>query len=341
MVKSLLPQFRIVVNSRCGRACYYCRPSGESVPISGFSESHLADVLNLGSVALDLGLASLETNRGDPALWPPLVECVASLKRLGMCDVEVISRHPRLETLSRGLADAGLTLLTVSIDTTDPVRHRTITGRDDLLGIVRGLRACIRAGLTCKVNAVVRTNTTAADLEALIQFCEGEGVRILKLLDLITDLDHGREAFSSRLVHLGGGPLIRYFSPLGDVENTLRRRAIKTGVTTQGGLGHPMGVFELPSGLVVVVKNSARGRWFGDICKGCRHFPCHDALMALRVTPDLRLQFCLLGEDRTVSIRDKINSKELLSAALKNALAVYANSYMTENAPQALLSCVS
>jgi cyclic pyranopterin phosphate synthase len=52
----------------------------------------------------------------------------------------------------------------------------------------------------------------------------------------------------------------------------------------------------------VVFKDSRAGAWYGDICKDCVFFPCHDALMALRLTSDGRLQFCLLREDIAINL---------------------------------------
>jgi hypothetical protein len=73
-----------------------------------------------------------------------------------------------------------------------------------------------------------------------------------------------------------------------------------------GGLGHPMTVLAMPSGLEVVTKDSRAGLGTGDVCDGCPFFPCHDALMALRLTADRRLQFCLLREDVAVPLAEAL-----------------------------------
>jgi hypothetical protein len=58
----------------------------------------------------------------------------------------------------------------------------------------------------------------------------------------------------------------------------------------------------LASGFEVVLKDSRAGAWYGEVCKDCRFYPCHDALMALRLTADRRLQFCLLREEISVPL---------------------------------------
>ena len=324
MADSKLPQFRIAVNSRCGRACFFCRPSGESVPTSARSELSLDQVLRLCGAAVGLGIREVKLTGGDPALWRPLVECVRELKQtIGVSDVQVISRHPRIGLLAAGLMKAGLTVLTVSIDTLDPAKHHAITGRDDLEALVGGLRTCLRAGIRCKINTVVTARTSESDIDGMIAFCEREKIAVLKLLDLIVDLDQGKESFSSRMGIVPAASLSSQFSPLAVIENRLKNRAKRIETVTQGAFGHPMISVTLDSGLVVLVKDSSRGRWFGPICEGCRHFPCHDALMALRVTPDARLQFCLLGEDRTRNIGAILDQPVVLSERLAQAIDVY------------------
>jgi cyclic pyranopterin phosphate synthase len=85
-----------------------------------------------------------------------------------------------------------------------------------------------------------------------------------------------------------------------------------------------MVVVRLPSGLEVILKDSGAGAWYGSVCTGCRFFPCHDALMALRLTADLRLQFCLLRRDNTVDLSNVIHDEDQLGTLVGTALDPYA-----------------
>jgi cyclic pyranopterin phosphate synthase len=58
----------------------------------------------------------------------------------------------------------------------------------------------------------------------------------------------------------------------------------------------------------VLLKNATNGAWYNTKCKECRHYPCHDALMALRFSTDNTLQFCLNGE-RRIDLNRLINSE--------------------------------
>jgi GTP 3',8-cyclase len=90
-----LPQFRVTVNARCGRACFFCRPSGEAVATEAGSELKVDDLIAVATAVRAAGIPSIKLTGGDPALYDPLEEAVARLKReAGFHEIEVISRHP-------------------------------------------------------------------------------------------------------------------------------------------------------------------------------------------------------------------------------------------------------
>ncbi|MFE9846590.1 radical SAM protein [Streptomyces goshikiensis] len=122
----LVPQWRVTVNSRCKRACSYCRPSGESVATAMDAELAPTDLLRVAHAVRACGLTAVKLTGGDPALYGPLVEVVRRLRdEAGLTEIEVISRHPRIGDLAEGLARAGVTLFNVS----DGVRHRSAPPR--------------------------------------------------------------------------------------------------------------------------------------------------------------------------------------------------------------------
>ncbi len=320
-----LPQFRVTVNSRCGRACFFCRPSGEAVATTAGEELTVADVLAVVAPLVERGLTSIKLTGGDPALWAPLEEAVAALRDAGMSEIEVISRHPRIGERAGALAAAGVTQFNMSIDTLDAGLHRQICGIDDLAEVQSAMRACVATGVPVKINTVVMAGVNAGEVPDLAAWCENEGVATLKLLDVIRDLDAGGESFARRLAITRGGATVEsLYVPLEEVAGGLRARAVVVESRSQGGLGHPMTVMTLASGFEVVLKDSRAGAWYGDVCSGCRFFPCHDALMALRLTADRRLQFCLLRDEISVPLAPILHDAARLERALDDALATYA-----------------
>lgn len=319
-----LPQIRVAVNARCQRACFYCRPSGESIATDPHAKMEPSDLIRVMRAFKRFGLDHVKLTGGDPALWEPLVPTVASLKRdVGIREIHVISRHPIIGRLADGLARSGADLINLSIDTLDPATHRKITGIDDLSGLLDAVDACVDCGVPCKVNMVVMRGINAAEILRMVEFCEAKGIVTLKLLDMIEDLHLGTENFARRLRVFGIRDLRDLYIPLGGITDTLRARALRARMIHQGGLGHPMLSLIMPSGLEILVKDHHAGAWYGSVCHGCPYYPCHDALMGLRLTADLRLQFCLLREDITVDLRPHLQSGAL-DTVLEQALNVYA-----------------
>lgn len=224
----------------------------------------------------------------------------------------------------------------MSLDTLDRRLHHELCGVDDLPEIVGALRKCVETGVPVKVNMVVMGGINDDEVPGLAGFCAMNGIRTLKLLDVIKDLDEGAESFARRLAIKRGKKLPELYVPLATFGAQFGAVAVNTQVRGQGGLGHPMTVVTLPSGLEVMLKDSSAGAWYGSVCDGCPFYPCHDALMALRLTADLRLQFCLLRQDNTVDLTDAINDEHQLGALISTALEPYAGAYFRSSATDVL-----
>ncbi|MGP3950925.1 radical SAM protein [Streptomyces sp. 7N604] len=337
-----LPQVRVTVNSRCKRSCFYCRPSGEAVATESGTDLDPDQLIAVAAAVRGQGIDGIKLTGGDPALYEPLVDVVRRLRQdVGMTGVEVISRHPRIGELAPALAEAGVTLFNVSLDTLDAGLHHEVCGVDDHAEVLAAIKACVATGVPVKVNVVVMSGINTPEIDSLIAFCEDAGVDSVKLLDIIKDLGEGSESFARRLEIKRSRQLPDLYVPMEELAGDLRGRAIDERTVQQGGLGHPLTVFTMPSGTEVVIKDSTAGAWYGAVCRGCPLFPCHDALMALRLTADARLQFCLLREDVTVDLAPLLEQgdEEGLAGQVEAAFEMYADAYFRpgDTTPQELL----
>jgi GTP 3',8-cyclase len=330
----VLPQFRVTLNSRCGRYCFFCRPSGEAIHTAADVELRLDDLLMVAMAVRRAGISSIKLTGGDPALYGPLEAAVDGLRTTALYkEVEVISRHPRIGERAAGLTEAGVTQFNMSLDTLDPQLHHEITGVNDHAAVLDALEAVVATGVPVKVNMVVMAGVNDDEIRALAAWCEDIGVHTLKLLDVIKDLDQGSESFAKRLAHKRGRTGADLYVPLQSITDQFATTAVSQTVRTQGGLGHPMTVLTMDSGFEVVVKDSTAGAWYGSVCQGCTFYPCHDALMALRLTADRRLQFCLLREDITVDLVPLLAAGTSLDPTIADALRPYAMAEFHPAAP--------
>src|ERR1700722_14796807 len=131
-----LPQFRVTLNSRCGRACFFCRPSGEAVATHANQELTVDELVTVAKSVRRFGIRDIKLTGGDPALYKPLEEAVYRLRSdAGFEEIELISRHPLIGPRAKRLAEAGVTKFNISVDTLDPRLHHELCGDNDLPGV--------------------------------------------------------------------------------------------------------------------------------------------------------------------------------------------------------------
>lgn len=327
-----IPQLRICCIDSCNRECIYCRPAGESMCRYGKgSFLAIADMVAVARAYIRLGGSNVKLTGGDPALRNDLPECVERLrKEAGVPSLEIITRHPRFASIANDVAKAGATALNISIDTIVAKKHQLITGVDDLAGVLDSLYKCIETGLPVKVNAVLMKGVNEDEVANLISFCENRGVSELKLLDIIKDLEGDSPCKSKRLSAIGHSCMADLYLDCSGVYAMLDSKGHYT-VITQSGLGHPMRQYLLSSGLKVTVKDFKNGAWYNPSCRSCSHYPCHDALMALRLTPERKLQFCLLNGENSIDIAAALGfGEKSLDQAMETVLSYFSSAELKQ-----------
>ena len=279
-----MPQLRILATSFCGRKCLYCRPTGEGN--IGCVSREFIDIENaLGICRLyrENGGNEVKITGGDPVFWSELAYFVKCLKdELGFQKVEVITRSPNILEKLSSLVSAGVDVLNFSLDTIDRVIYEKITGCYDYDELITAIQECSKV-LPVKINAVILKGINDSKIKDLIVFCESIGVQELKLLDIIGDLQDTEAGNSYRLNEIGVEQLGELYVSLASICAEIGKEAVSDRIVYQGGLGHPMNEFKMVSGLTITVKNSENGAWYGKPCENCASYPCHDALMAIRL----------------------------------------------------------
>ena len=327
----LIPQLRIAVNNRCQKACFYCRPSGEGSVPQITTLMSLDDIVSFVRTMSEFGITYIKLTGGDPILRPDIVEIVAQIKALPRIRrVDLVTRHPKAGELAADLADAGLDCLNFSLDTLDRNKYLMITGVDELEELLDAIKKSVPYSKSVKINTVVMDGINTGEVMNLIRFCEENQIKTLKLLDLILGIDSSTDSFINRLERFFPNKTINdLYYPLDNFIPVLQDYALSSSITYQPGkLGHPMDTFVMSTGLKVLLKDARKGAWYGDICHGCPFYPCHDALMALRLTADGKLQRCLAREDNLVSIIGSLdNSLGKKDELIKSVLDTYSHAH--------------
>lgn len=315
------PQLRICVTVPCGKRCAYCRPGGEGFPSPRSAEMSLDEILYYTSLVVEAGVTDVKLTGGEPVFRDDIVEIVAGIKRLpGVRSVHMVTRHERAGALAADLRDAGLDVLNFSVDSLRAHTWSRITGVEGHERLIGAVEEAARTGITIKLNTVVLNGVNSDEIWDLIEFA-GRIKASLKLLDLIDDIP----GFPPSITPEGFSESAMF--DLETIVPQLQAEAAEAELDRQpGGLGHPMPRFQMPNGAEVIVKSANAGAWYGSVCEGCPFFPCHDALMALRLTADGKLQYCLLRDDNLIDIRALVEggaSGEALDRTIRGALEVY------------------
>ncbi len=186
-----LGDLRISVTDRCNFRCVYCMPRVVYGPDHAFlARAELLtfeEIERLARIFVQLGVRKLRLTGGEPLLRRDLPELIRRLVPLGV-PIALTTNGSLLGAQAVALRAAGLTRLTVSLDTLDPTVFRRMNdaefGPDDVLA---GLAAAEAAGFgSIKINAVVRRGVNEDGLSDLVRKFSGSGhvLRFIEYMDV-------------------------------------------------------------------------------------------------------------------------------------------------------------
>lgn len=306
---------RVLVTDYCDSKCVYCRPSGEGNLECKHQQIKYDTAAKAAFIYRESGGTEIKISGGDPVFWPYLCEYVRYLKHdLGFEHVELITRSTKITRIADLLINENLDVLNFSLDTINPDCYNTITGKNDFNDFIQAIKYC-SSKLFCKINMVVLQDTTVEDVDDMIEFCIQNGIRELKLLDYIDDFQGDP--------HYGKEKQTEWFQ---SIYQKLNGISSSKDTIFQGGLGHPMSVYSVADTFRVICKDANKGAWYSSCCLNCQQYPCHDALMALRVTPCDSFQLCLLNNRMHWGF-DTDNMEE----QFRSILSVFQNAFFVES----------
>jgi len=275
------------------------------------------EIITLTRILVSNGIRDIKLTGGDPILRDDIVQIVRKLKSIhGVRSVHIVTRQAKAIEYIDDLVNAGLDLLNFSLDSLDEQTYSSITRSRGVNKLLDAIKAASDSSLSVKINTVLMKGVNEHEFYDLIEYAGRLGCTI-KFLDLISDIPQYSPSNWIKECYLDLMPLISELKMLSNSYEVFHQ---------PGGLGHPMFRFYMPNGATVVIKSAAIGAWYGKVCSGCPFFPCHDALMALRLTPKGRLQFCLLREDNLVDLLGMVKSgvsRLEINSVVQNVLQVY------------------
>ena len=187
-----LRDLRISVTDRCNFRCVYCMPKevfGRDYRFLPRRELlSFEEIERVARVFVELGVNKLRITGGEPLLRRDLEVLIGQLAAIpDDLDLTLTTNGALLAQKAQALADAGLTRVTVSLDSLDDEVFRAMNDVDfPVARVLAGIDAAAVAGLPVKVNVVVKRGLNDGSVLDVARRFRGTGhtVRFIEFMDV-------------------------------------------------------------------------------------------------------------------------------------------------------------
>ena len=179
---------RISVTDRCNLRCQYCMPEADYVWLPRESLLTFEETAAIADAFTPLGVDRVRITGGEPLLRRDLTVLIESLAaRPAIVDLAMTTNGVLLAANAPALRRAGLHRITVSLDTLDRERFRTLTRTDDLHKVLDGIAAAAAEGFTAlKLDTVVIRGVNDHELVPLVEYARSVNaeLRFIEYMDV-------------------------------------------------------------------------------------------------------------------------------------------------------------
>ncbi len=185
----LINYLRISVTDRCNFRCIYCMPK------EGIAWKPMEEILtyeqirDFVDVAAKLGIEKIKLTGGEPLVRRGLDRLVEMLSQIkGIKEISLTTNGSLLKNYAKNLKKAGLSRITVSLDTLKKDKFRLISRLGNLDDVFEGFDALFDAGFeNSKINTVVMKGINDDEIIELVEFAISRGVDIRFIEFMPTD----------------------------------------------------------------------------------------------------------------------------------------------------------
>jgi GTP 3',8-cyclase len=199
---------RVSLTDRCNFRCFYCLPHGEP-PIAP-KEQMLSyeEIEYVCDIFVSLGIEKIRLTGGEPMMRrdiETIIQKLVKLKPAGLQDLALTTNGYFLPDRARGLKEAGLDRVTISLDSLKRNVFKQMTGVDVLEKVLAGIAAAKDARLEpIKINAVIVRDHNEDEVADFAAFAREHDVkmRFIEFMPLDSGHDWAREdVVSGREIH--------------------------------------------------------------------------------------------------------------------------------------------
>ncbi|WRE97758.1 GTP 3',8-cyclase MoaA [Helicobacter pylori] len=175
----VIDYIRVSVTKQCNFRCQYCMPT---TPLDFFDDEELLpldNVLEFLKIAIDEGVKKIRITGGEPLLRKGLDEFIAKLHAYNKEVALVLSTNGfLLKKMAKGLKDAGLSRVNVSLDSLKSDKVLKISQKDALKNALEGIEESLKVGLKLKLNTVVMKGVNDDEILELLEYAKNRGIQI-------------------------------------------------------------------------------------------------------------------------------------------------------------------
>ena len=190
--RRMLHDLRISVTDRCNFRCVYCMPKDVFAPDYAFLPHAelltFEEIARVAAIFVERGVRKIRLTGGEPLLRRNIERLVEMLAKLGDLDLTLTTNGSLLAKKARSLVDAGLTRVTVSLDSLDDATFRRMNDVDfPVAKVLDGIDVAAAAGLSpLKINMVVKRGVNESSIVPMAQHFKGSGhiVRFIEYMDV-------------------------------------------------------------------------------------------------------------------------------------------------------------
>ncbi len=161
---------RISVTDRCNFRCRYCVPASPFSVIDHEKIARYEEILRITRLACELGITKVRITGGEPFVRKGIfsfLENLCSIKALK--DISITTNGALLtQDKIKALIQMGIKRLNFSLDTLDPVKFTSITGRDRFHRVWDSIVTAQALGISpIKINVVALRGFNEDEIEAI------------------------------------------------------------------------------------------------------------------------------------------------------------------------------
>ncbi len=153
-----------------------------ATPLNFFDDEELLpldNVLEFLKIAIDEGIKKIRITGGEPLLRKGLDEFIAKLHAYNKEVALVLSTNGfLLKKMAKGLKDAGLVQVNVSLDSLKSDRVLKISQKDALKNALEGIEEALKVGLKVKINMVVMKGVNDDEILDLLEYAKDKRMQI-------------------------------------------------------------------------------------------------------------------------------------------------------------------